>query len=122
MRPRAHGTRKLRDQVAEVADARPGEEDDVDREVEQHGPAGDKPEHVTETARHEVLAAAGNRIGSRQLRVRQPYADVDEPGEQERNVRGARRGAENEPKRNEDVGADVRVAPRERTPGGNLAP
>jgi len=43
MHPGMRRQREDRHQLAEIVDARPGEERDVDREVEQHGPAGDEP-------------------------------------------------------------------------------
>ena len=39
-----------RQQFAQVVDAAPGEERDIDREIEQHRPAGDEAEDIAEPA------------------------------------------------------------------------
>ncbi len=75
-----------------------------------------KAEDVAEAAQHEVLAAAGNGIGRGQLGVRQADADVDDAGKEEGDVRGAGGRSQHQAQADEDVGADVRVAPREGAP------
>ena len=119
---RARRRREPRDQIAEVADAAPGEERDVDREVEQHGPAGHEAQQIAEPAHDEVLSAAGDRIGGGEFGVGEADADVDEAGEQERDVRSAGGGAEDETQRDEDVGADVGVTPGVRAPRRDRSP
>ncbi len=116
MNPGVLREREDRQQLTEIVYARPGEQRDVDREIEQHGPAGDEAEHITEPAQHEILAAAGDRIRRRELGVREADADVDDAREEEGDVRAAPGGAEHEPEADEDVGADIAVAPREGAP------
>jgi hypothetical protein len=51
------------EEIVEVAEGDHGEERDVDRVVEDQGGARDQPREVTEPAKGEVLAAAGEGIG-----------------------------------------------------------
>ena len=59
----------------------------------KHGPARDEAEDVAEPAHDEVLAAARDGIRRGELRVGEADADVDDAGEEERDVRSARRPA-----------------------------
>jgi hypothetical protein len=109
--PRMHLQHQDRDELTEIVDARPSEERDVDGKVEQNGPSGDKPENIAQPAHDEILSAAGDGIRRGQLRVGEADADVDDAGEEERNVGRPARRTEDEPEADEDVGADVRITP-----------
>ena len=108
-------------ELAQVIDAAPREQHDVDREIEQHGPTRDESEDIPEAAEDEILSPARNRVGRGEFGVGQADAHVHDPGEEERDVGGARRRAEHEAQPHEDIGADVGVAPRKRAPWRNGA-
>ena len=110
-----------RQQLAGVVDRTPREERHVDRKIKQDRPACDKSEDVAKPSHDEVLAAARDGIGSGELGVGETYADVDDSGKKKCDVRGPRRPREHEPESDENVRADVGIAPGKGSPRGDAA-
>ena len=84
--PRMIDETQDRYELTQIVDAAPREEHDIDREVEQDGPPGDEAEDIAEPAEHEVLSAAGHRVGGCEFRIREADAHVDDAGEKKRDV------------------------------------
>ena len=103
---RARVQKVQRRQMAQIADAAPRKERDVDREVEQHGPARDEPQKISEPAHDKILTAACHRVGRGEFGV----------GKSDANVRRPPGHADDQAECDKDVGADVGVPPGVRTP------
>src|SRR2546423_7296109 len=110
------------EEIVEVAEGDYGEERDIDRVVEDQGGARHQPREVTEPAQGEVLAAAGERIGRRQLRIAEADQREDDAGRQEGKRGEAQGGERNDAQGGVDVGPDGRIAPHVGAPNRNVPP
>ena len=117
VQPRVNRVYECGHQLAGIVHGGPGKERHVNGEVEQHRPSRDEAEDIAEPAHDEILPAAGHWIRRRELRVSQSDADVHHAGEQKGNVRGSGSPREYQAQPDEDVGADVGIAPGEGAPG-----
>ena len=109
-------------EIVEIAEGDDGEERDINRVVEDQGGARHQPGEVTEPAEGEVLAAAGERISRRELRIAEADQREHDSGRQEGKRREAQGGERDDAQGGVDVGTDGRIAPHVGAPNRNVPP